>query len=128
MPDRSLRCERGFTVLEAAVASVLLAVSFLAMAGTFSSGMTSMSRAKGYDRGAVFLQETMSSIAGQSFDAVVALNGNRIFNTARPADASLRIDLAVTPVATNLVAVSAELWDVRRSQRVARVATLRCRR
>lgn len=115
-------------MLEAAVASVVLAVSFLAMAGTFSSGMSSMSRAKNYDRGGVFLEETMSSIAGQSFDAAVAMNGNRIFNTPSPANASLRIDLAVTPVATNLVAITAELWDVRRNQRVTRVATLRCRR
>lgn len=78
--------QRGFTTLEAAVASVLLAVTFLAMAGTFSSGMGSAARAKAYDRGAVFLEETMSSIAGQPFDAAVAMNGNRIFNTPSPAE------------------------------------------
>lgn len=120
--------QRGFTTLEAAVASVLLAVTFLAMAGTFSSGMGSAARAKAYDRGAVFLEETMSSIAGQPFDAAVAMNGNRIFNTPSPANASQRIDIAVTPVASNLVAISAELWDIRRGQRVARLSTLRCRR
>jgi len=120
--------QQGFNLQEAAVGTVMLAFTFLAMAGAFSSNIQSMSTAKAYGQAAVFLDETLASLEGQSYDAVIAMNGNQFFNHEFADDARFRIELTVTPSAVDLLTVRGICVDQIKDEVLMRAVTYKSRR
>ena len=122
------RSEGGFNMQEAAMGTVMLAFTFLAMAGAFSSNIQSIGQAKMYGDAALFMDETLSSLEGQSYDAVLAMNGNSFFNHEVPETARFRIDLSVSPSAVDLLTLRGVLTDQIHDRELLRAITYKSRR
>lgn len=120
--------ERGNTLVEAALATVLLAVSLFAVAGTMSSSLTTTSRSRQLNHGARFVEVVLSSLEEQEFDALLAMSGNVFLDRATPETSQHRIELTVSRVGVDRLDLLLVLRQQQTGTETARVATVRSRR
>ena len=128
LTDRDRDAARGFTLIEAVVVVVILAVIVLAVGASLTSSLSSTRRSSEMNHAARFLEETISSLDAQDYDALLAMNGNQIYDQPLAKDARYRIDLSVTVDAIDLLRVSGQLVDARTGRELTRVITYRSRR
>jgi Tfp pilus assembly protein PilV len=107
--------ERGNTLVEAALATVLLGVSLFAVAGTMSSSLTTTSRSRQLNH-------------EQEFDALLAMSGNVFLDRATPESSQHRIELTVSRVGVDRLDLVLVLRHQQTGTETARVATVRSRR
>lgn len=122
------RSTSGFTIVEVVVCSFILSVLLLSLAGAFSSNLMTTVSSRNLTEGAAFLESTLQSLAGQGYDALLAMNGNRIYDDPVPANAGFAVDLSVWETTVDLLQVRAVLMDLRSNREVVRVVTRRSRR
>jgi hypothetical protein len=118
----------GITLVEVALATVLLAFSLVTMARGFGTNYGAVQRAKDMNRAAVFLEETMDGLQSVPYANLAALDGNVFLDQATTSASRFRIDLSVTQVAVDLLEVRAVITDRRNEQVLTRVITYRSRR
>jgi prepilin-type N-terminal cleavage/methylation domain-containing protein len=129
-PDRrSKRARRqGFTVLEVAIALLIVSTVLVSLTGAFLNTAQAVQSAKGVSRATVFLQSVMDGLEAQSYDALPSFHGNRIFNRDTQQVSNWSVDLAVFPAGIDLEQLDATLVDLRTGRVLARISTLRSRR
>ncbi|MEM7203976.1 MAG: hypothetical protein AAF628_27190 [Planctomycetota bacterium] len=115
----------GFAFLETLTSAVLLALVVLAVAGAFGTNLEATQQANRTSTATRFLEESMASIDAQSFDNLLVLNGNVLYEHTDPAAARFSITLTVTESAVDLIQVTAVLRDRRANRELARLTTLR---
>jgi len=126
-PGRT-RTEGGNALIEVSMAMVLLAVSLTAAAGVLGSSLSTSSKSRQLNRGARFLEEVMSSVEAQSYDALLAMNGNTFFDGATAGQSMHRIELASAQASAGLIQVVLVLRNQTSGAELARVATMRSQR
>lgn len=126
-PARS-KAEGGNALIEISMAMVLLGVSLTAAAGVLGSSLSTSNRSRELNRGARFLEEVLSSVQAQSYDALLAMNGNTFFDSATPAQSMHRIELATTQASAGLIEVVLVLRHQTSGAELARIATVRSKR
>ena len=119
---------RGFTVLEVAIALLIVSTVLVALTGAFLSTAQAVQSAKGVSRATVFLESVMEGLAKQPYDALPSFHGNRIFNRDTQQASNWSVDLAVFPAAIDLQQVDATLVDLRSGRVLGQLCTLRSRR
>jgi Tfp pilus assembly protein PilV len=120
--------ERGSFVIEAALATVVLAVSLFAVAGTMSTSLSTSSKSKQINHGARFLEAVMSSLDEQSYDALLAMSGNVFHDGTSAGTSRHRVELTTNRAGIDRIEVMLVLRQQQSGQEVARVATIRSRR
>ena len=130
--DPYRRCKRaqrlGFTVLEVAIALLIVSTVLVSLTGAFVSTAQAVQTAKGVSRATVFLQSVMEGLATQPYDALPSFHGNRIFNRDTQQASNWSVDLAVFPAGIDLEQIDATLVDLRSGRVLAQLSTLRSRR
>ena len=115
----------GFTLVEVAVSSVV--VAFLAMAASmaFSNNLRAVERAKGLSTSSIFAETVMEDLANVSYANLLALDGNRFFDVTDAADSSFAVDLTCFETALGLMQVEAVVTDLRTGRELGQITTLR---
>lgn len=122
------RTQSGFTTVEALIGALILTVSFLAVAGAFSTNLIGVGRAKSTQMAAAFLDATLDSVRGQSYDAVLAMNGNTFYDQLPAARSRFHTRLVVSTASPNLLQIDATLVDAKSGGIMTRVTTYRSKR
>jgi hypothetical protein len=113
------------TLIEVALAAIVLAFSLMTMAKGFGTNFTTVQRAKDMNAAARFLEETMDSLESQPYANLPLLNGNVFFDEGTAAASRFRIDLTVSPAAVDLLQMRAVITDRRTSAVLTRLVTYR---
>jgi Tfp pilus assembly protein PilV len=116
------------TLIEVALAAVVLAFSLMTMAKGFGTNFTTVQRAKDLNAASRFLEETMDSLESQPYENLPLLNGNVFFDEGAASSSRYRIDLTVSPAAVDLLQIRAVIMDRRTSRVLTRLVTYRSRR
>lgn len=119
---------RGLSLIEVMVCSCVVAILFLALSGAFSSNLMSISKSQKMIQGSVFLETTLESLEAQSFDGLLALNGNRFFDRATANASTYAVDLDVFFSGVDLLQMRATLVELNTNQEVAHIGCLRSQR
>lgn len=119
---------RGMTLVEVSVSIAVAAVILLAALSAFGASVRTSGSARGTTDAAIFLEATLENLHAQSYDAVLAMNGNRFFDGPEEARSSYAVDLVAFESAVDLLQVEATLVDLGSGRPTARLATLRSRR
>jgi len=129
-PDRRCgrRARQGFTLLEVAIALLIVSTVLVSLTGAFLSTAQAVQSAKGVSRATVFLQSVMESLEAQPYDALPSFHGNRIFNRDTQQASNWSVDLSVLPAGIDLEQVDATLLELRSGRVLAQISTLRSRR
>lgn len=126
---RSLRRGKrsGFTIIEVAVSSVI--VAFLAMAASmaFSSNLRAVDNAKNITSSSVFVETLMEDISAQGYDNLLALDGDRFFDMTDANDSNFVVDLVVFETTLDLIQLEAVLTDLNTNRVLGQITTLRAR-
>ena len=119
------RAQGGFTLVEVAVSSVV--VAFLAMAASmaFSSNLRAVERAKGITTSSIFVETVMEDLAAQTYANLLAMDGNRFFDANDENDSSFAVDLTCFETALGLMQVEADVVDLRTGRSLGQITTLR---
>ena len=115
-------------MLEATIALAVVSTVLIASAGAFSSSLSSVNSSQRRSRGMVFLQTVMENLGAQSYDNLLAFNGNRIYDQATLGASTFYVDVTVFTAATDLDQVQTVLRDMRTNREIGRVTTLRSKR
>lgn len=115
----------GFTLIESLIGTVLLAITFLAVAGVFGSNISSIDAAKRTTRGALFADEIMNSLNAQSSSALLAMNGNTFYDNAKTERARFRAVLTVEQTTATLLTVRLDLYGLRSNEASLQLLTYR---
>lgn len=126
--NRGRRRRAGFSVLEVTIALLVVSTVLVSLTGAFLTSAQAVRTAKGTSRGAIFLQTVMEDLAAQPYSALLAFNGNRIYDHADQQHSNWSVDLAVFQSAVGLEQVDATLTDLRTGRIITRVSTLRSQR
>jgi prepilin-type N-terminal cleavage/methylation domain-containing protein len=125
---RARRNRAGFTILEVTIALVIVSTVLASLTGAFLTSAQAVHTSRGTSRGTIFLQTVMEDLAAQPYDALLAFNGNRVFDKGTQQASNWSVDLTVFPAAVDLVQVDATLRDLRTARVLASLSTLRSRR
>lgn len=122
------RRDAGFTTVEALIGAMILTVSFLAVAGAFSTNVIGVGRAKATQMAAAFLDATLDNLRGQTYDAVLAMNGNTFYDQLPVARSRFQTHLVVWTSSPNLLQIDATLTDTKSGGTLTRVTAFRSKR
>ena len=125
---RHRRDRAGMTLIEVVVSMAVIATILMASAAAFSQPLIATDRAKRTTGAAIFLETTMENISAQSFDNLLALNGNTIFDQTSALDSRYAINLTVFVPELNLIQIQAVVTDLRSNDPVGRLTSLMSRR
>lgn len=125
---RRWRASAGLTVLEVTIALSVISTVLLASAQALSSTISAVKTAQRTSCATVFLSTVMEDISAQSYDDLLAFNGNRIFDQQAAANSNYAVDLRVFVTSIDLRQIEAVLIDLRTNREIARVTTLRSKR
>jgi prepilin-type N-terminal cleavage/methylation domain-containing protein len=115
---------RGFTLLEVALALLVLAALLLALTRS-SAGAPSGKDSSG---GTGLVHKVMLDLEAQPYDTLAAFNGRRFLDGDAPQRSSWAVDLAVFQAGVDLLQVDATLTELESGHAVAQLCTLRSRR
>jgi type II secretory pathway pseudopilin PulG len=116
------------TLIEVAVASSLVATVLLAAAAGFGTSLKSVARARSLGHAAAFATTVMEDLTAQDYDALLAMNGNQIFEHTNAANSKYAINLTVFQAQLDLLQVRATIVDLDTNDVVGTVTTQRSRR
>jgi Tfp pilus assembly protein PilV len=125
---RRTRGNSGLTVLEVTIAFTIVSTVLLASGGAFSSTINATRNAQSRSRGSVFLDTVMEDLAAQSYDGLLAFNGNKIYDGPTAARSNYSVDITTFLSAVDLIQVQAVLKELRTNRELGRVTSLRTRR
>lgn len=122
------RAQAGFSLVEALIATALLALTFLAFAGVSSSNVHSIAGAQSVTRAAMFGDELLNATEAQSTDALLAMNGNSFFDNTSALDSRFRATLSVEEVQVNLLSIAVQIENLQHTTPMVRLVTYRRQR
>lgn len=120
--------QQGVSLLEVLLAMVLLSVGLAAVAGVFGATARTSDRSREMTRSTRFLEQVMASIEAQSYDAVLAMNGNTFRDGKDDASSLYTAKLSTTVAGVGLAQVAVVLTDLRTGREQARIGTYRSMR
>lgn len=115
-------------MLEITIAMTVVTTVLLASAGAFGSSLSGVKNARRTSRASLFLQTVMEDLSAQSYDNLLAFNGNRIYDVTNAANSNFAVDLSVFVTAVDLERIDASVVDLRTSREIGRVTTMRAKR
>lgn len=115
-------------MLEVVITLTIVVTALLASADGFVVGLTSAQDSQRRARGALFLDTVVEDLSAQDFEALLAFDGDQVFEGETLAASQFAVDLAVFPAGVDLLQIDAALTDRRTGREICRVATLRSRR
>lgn len=122
-------CKRtGLTLLEVTIAIAITATVLMASGAAFGTNVKTVVSAQRTSRAMVFFGTVMEDLSAQPYTALLAFNGNRIYDGASAAKSNYAIDLSIFLASVDLLQVRALLTDLRTNRELARATTLRTRR
>ncbi len=113
------------TLVEVMIASGVVAVLLMATAAAFSSNIKAVGMARSLTGGGIFLETVHEDLMAQSFNNLLALNGNQVFDGDSPAASQFRVDLDVFLVSPGLIQVRAGMVDLQSGNELARIVFMR---
>lgn len=125
---RPARRRAGLTVLEITITLTIVTTVLMAAAGALLSSLSAVSNSARMSRATVFLETVMEDLSAQSYDNLLAFNGNTIYDQTTAANSSYSATLSVFTVQVNLRQVDVVLTDMRGNREIGRVTTLRSSR
>jgi Tfp pilus assembly protein PilV len=126
--SRRANARGGFTVLEVAIALLIVSTVLVSLAGAFLTSAQAVHTAKGTSKATIFLESVMEDLAAQPYESLPNFNGNRIFDKSTQQLSNWSVDLAVFGAGVNLEQVNATLTDLHTARVITRVTTLRSKR
>ena len=126
--SRRVRGKSGLTVLEVTIAFTIVCTVLMASAGAFTSSLAAVRSAQTRSKGTVFMDTVMEDLSAQTYDSLLAFNGNKIYDQPTAARSHYSVDLSVFLAAVDLLQVQAVLKDLRTNKEIGRVTSLRTRR
>lgn len=120
--------QRGLTLVEVSIASVILTLALVSVASSFGSNATAVENARGVTRASQFLEEVLDSVTAQPFDNLTSLNGNRLYDHTTHGEARYRAEITVSLAAVDLYMVRVKLLANKSGNEITKVVTYRSRR
>lgn len=119
---------RGMTLLEVAIAAVIVATIMVVSNAAFLSSFNATEQAQDQRGVARLLDTTLENLRAQPYGTLLALNGNIVYDGEGPSDsrAAVRIETFLADV--NLVQIRAIATDVATGQEIGRVVAQRSAR
>lgn len=118
----------GLSLLEITIALTVVSTVLLASVGAFGSSISAVNSARRTSRASVFLETVMEDLSAQSYDNLLAFNGNRIYDQTTAAKSSFAVDLTVFVAALDLERIDAVVVDLHSNREIGRVSTMRAKR
>jgi hypothetical protein len=115
-------------VLEITITLTIVTTVLMAAAGALLSSLSAVSSAQRMSRATVFLETVMEDLSAQSYDNLLAFNGNTVYDQTTAAQSNYQATISVFTAAVNLRQVEVVLVDRHGNREVGRVTTLRCPR
>jgi hypothetical protein len=115
-------------VLEVTIALLIVSTVLVSLTGAFLTSAQAVHEAKGTSRGTIYLQSVMEDLSAQPYDALLAFNGNRLFDKGTQQLSSWSVDISVFQAGVDLVQLDTTLTDLRTASVITRLCTLRSRR
>lgn len=119
---------RGLTLVEACLATLVVAIVMLISTNAISASMKAVGQARTNTRAAIFLETVMEDVSAQPYENLLALNGNQIIDEDDLASSHYSVDLTVFLAEVDLLQVDAVLTDLRTNKPMGRLTTLRSNR
>ncbi|MCC6405550.1 MAG: hypothetical protein IT453_00190 [Planctomycetes bacterium] len=116
------------TLVEAAIASTIIATVLIAAAAGFGASLKGVDRSKSISRATVFLETVLEDLSAQDYDALLALNGNQFFDQTNAADSKYGVTLTVFQAQLDLLQLRVVVRDLDTNDVIGSVTTQRCRR
>lgn len=126
-PPEPRRQDAGVSLVEVLLAMVMVAVGLSAVAGVFGASIKTGVRSKELSESARFLERVMASVNAQSYDALLAMNGNVIYDEADAAQSRFEAELSTKVAGVSLTEVVIVLRDRRDGREQGRIGTYRSR-
>ena len=120
--------ERGSTMIEVLLAMVVVSIALAGVAGVLGSNLRVNAHSQELTSGSRFMQEVLASVDAQSYDALLAMNGNTFYDTGAVGNARFRVELTTAVSGIDMVSIQTVLRDQRTGHEISRVASFRSRR
>jgi Tfp pilus assembly protein PilV len=120
--------ERGSSMSEALLAMVIVSIALAGVAGVLGSNLKVNAHSQDLTSGARSLREVLASVDAQTYDALLAMNGNTFYDTRAAGNARFRVELTTAVAAVDMISIAAVLKDQRTGRELSRVASFRSRR
>ncbi len=127
-PVARAKARAGLTLIEIVVAIAVVGGVLLASASAFSGSLSATSHAARTTQGGIFLEATMENVGAQSYENLLVLDGNQVFDGAGAGNSEFSVQLAVFLNQVDLIQIQATLTDLDTGRVMGRVTTLRSRR
>jgi len=118
----------GLSIVEVTIALAIVATVLAGASGALLSNFASVRTADGLSSGAVFLESVLENLAAQSYDDLLAFDGDRLFDGESAARSRYTIDLSVFESEVDLLQIGAVLRERESGRELGRVTTLRSAR
>lgn len=122
------RARAGITLLEVAIAAVIVASIMVVSNAAFLSSFRATEQAQDLRGVALLLDTVMEDLSAQPYSVLLTLNGNEVFDGATAIDSRTRVTIETFQVQPNLIQVRAIASDVNTGDEIARIVTVRAER
>jgi hypothetical protein len=116
------------TLLEVAIAAVIVASIMVVSNAAFLSSFSATERAQDLRSVGLLLGTVMEDVAAQPYDNLLSLNGNQVFNGANAASSRVRVTIETFQSEVDLIQVRAVATELDSGREVGRVVSLRSAR
>lgn len=118
----------GVSIVEVTIALAIVTTVLTASAGAFISNLSAARGAQRVGRATLFLETVMQDLSAQPYDALLAFDGNRIFDGADEAHSDCSATLSVFQAGVGLLQLRVLVTDLRSDRELGRLTTYRCER
>jgi type II secretory pathway pseudopilin PulG len=125
--SRAARSRRGMTLLEVAVAALIVATIMIVSQAAFVSSFSATKRSRDVRRAALLLDTVMEDVAAQPYQNLLALNGNVVTDGDTPSRSRFEVEIETFIAEIDLIQVRATVRDIEDDREIGRVVALRSR-
>jgi len=118
---------RGMTLLEVAVAALIVASIMIVSQAAFVSSFSATQRSRDVRQAALLLDTVMEDVAAQPYQNLLALNGNVVSDGATAARSRFEVEIETFVAEIDLIQVRATVRDIEDDFEIGSVVALRSR-
>jgi prepilin-type N-terminal cleavage/methylation domain-containing protein len=118
---------RGMTLLEVAVAALIVASIMIVSQAAFVSSFSATQRSRDVRRAALLLDTVMEDVAAQPYQNLLALNGNVVTDGETAASSRFEVEIETFLAEIDMIQVRATVRDIEDDVEIGRVVALRSR-
>ena len=115
------------TLLEVAVAALIVATIMIVSQAAFVSSFSATKRSRDVRRAALLLDTVMEDVAAQPYQNLLALNGNVVTDGDTPSRSQFEVEIETFVAEIDLIQVRATVRDIEDEREIGRVVALRSR-